>query len=130
MKKLKCILLVDDSQGDNRLHRMSIEEMNITERIVIAETGMEALDYIKDKKNVLPDLIFLDINMPHMNGWEFLAEYKKLDRVKNANIILVVLSGLADPDAINKSPEISQVSNFEIKPLTKRALKDIIETYF
>ena len=130
MKKLKCILLIDDSGGDNRLHKMLIEEMQITDHVQIAEDRKEALDYIKDEKNILPDLVFLDINMPGMNGWEFLSEYKKLDRVKKANIILIVLSGVADPDAINKAPEIHQISNFELKPLTKRVLNNIMETYF
>lgn len=130
MKKLKSILLIDDNPADNRLNKIIIEEMGIAENIPTIENGNDALNYLKNVNNILPDLIFLDINMPGMNGWEFLAEYKKLDRIKKANIVLIVLSGISDPDAINKAPEISQISNFELKPLTKRVLKDILETYF
>jgi len=130
MKKLNCVLLIDDNPGDNRLHRILIEEMKIANQIQSVENGADALAYIKDSSKTLPDLIFLDINMPEMNGWDFLAEYKKLDRVKKANIVLIVLSGISDPDAINKAPEISQISNFELKPLTKRVLNDILRNYF
>ncbi|MEI6489791.1 MAG: response regulator [Bacteroidota bacterium] len=130
MKKLKCVLLIDDNSGDNRLHKILIEEMKIANQIHSVENGADALAFIKDSSKTLPDLIFLDINMPEMNGWDFLAEYKKLDRVKKANIVLIVLSGISNPDAINKAPEISQISNFELKPLTKRVLNDIIRNYF
>lgn len=70
-------MLVDDDDSTNYLHKIIIEEMRITEQISIARNGQEALDKISDhiKDDQCLDLIFLDINMPVMDGFEFLQEY-------------------------------------------------------
>ena len=82
--KLNCILLVDDDEPTNFLNQMVIEELDIAEQIRVAQNGQEALTYLKktgigDENFPLPDLILLDINMPAMNGWEFLERYRKLN---------------------------------------------------
>lgn len=66
-KKLNCVLLIDDDHEDNRFHQIIIEEMNMAEKIEFALNGLEALDFLA-KQDHIPELIFLDINMPKMNG--------------------------------------------------------------
>ena len=130
MKKLNCVLLVDDNPADNHYHKIIIEEMEIAESVVCVENGFEALAYLNDENNILPQLIFLDINMPKMNGWEFLEEYKMLDPGKKSKIIIIILSTSANPADIRKSQEIEDVSNFETKPLTTESIENILDHYF
>ena len=130
MEKLNCVLLIDDNPADNRYHQIVLEDMKIVESIYSVENGFEALEYLTNEKSVMPQLIFLDINMPKMNGWEFLEEYKKLDpKIKN-NIVIVILSTSANPADIRKSQEIDDVSDFETKPLTVESIENIIDHYF
>ena len=81
MKKLECILLVDDNVNDNFVHFMTIKETDTTKQIKTARDGKKALEYL-DKVKVspeeypFPDLIFLDLAMPGMNGYEFLDKIK------------------------------------------------------
>ena len=130
MKKLKCILLIDDNPADNRFHQLLIEEMNIAEDIQMVENGLDALGFLKKENQIIPELIFLDINMPKMNGWEFLEEYKKLPSHIKAKIVIIMLSTSANPKDISRSQEIAEVSNFETKPLTQEAVENILEHYF
>ena len=71
-------MLIDDDDDDNFFHQMVLNEVDVANKVQVAESAFEALDYLREGKQI-PELIFLDINMPKMNGWEFLNEYKKLD---------------------------------------------------
>jgi CheY-like chemotaxis protein len=87
-KKLNCILLVDDDTEDNHYHKIVLDDMHITTQVEIARDGIEALQYLTKENQITPELIFLDINMPRMNGWEFLEAYEKLtDAQKEGKII-------------------------------------------
>jgi CheY-like chemotaxis protein len=132
-KKVNCILLIDDNTDDNFIHERVIKKNNSANIIVAEQSGMAALAYIKEKKfhkNAHPDLIFLDINMPGMNGWEFLQEYNKLD-VKLQNIIIIVMLTTSDnPDDKAKAKKLNILSDFKTKPLTKEMLDEIMDKYF
>jgi CheY-like chemotaxis protein len=87
MKKEKSFLLIDDSKATNFFNRKIIEKVECVEEVFIAEKGKQALTYIQS--GVIPELIFLDINMPVMNGWEFISEYTKLDKKYKGSIIVL-----------------------------------------
>jgi len=129
-KKLNCILLVDDDNDDNYYHQIIISEMNIANHIDTVGNGIEALDYLKKENQILPDLIFLDINMPKMNGWEFLEQYKHLSKVQKAKIVILILSTSANPDDIKRSKEIQELTGFESKPLSKELMTEILQQHF
>ncbi|MES2848254.1 MAG: response regulator [Bacteroidota bacterium] len=128
-KKFKSILLIDDNAADNRYNQIILEEMNIVDDIKIAESGLEALKILDTNDNAQPELILLDINMPKMNGWEFLEAYKKLHVDEDDKKIVVVLTTSMNPEDKKKAGEISGVSEFNIKPLTPEMLEKIIEKY-
>ncbi len=129
-KKLNCILLVDDDADDNFYHKIIIDEMNIVDKVDTAMNGLEALAYLKSEDQTPPDLIFLDLNMPKMNGWEFLNEYKHLSAAKRAKVLILILSTSANPDDIKRAKEIKDVMGFETKPLSKELLLEILTEKF
>jgi len=128
--KLKCILLIDDDDDDNFFHKMVIDEMNITEHVQVAYNGLEALDFLKDESKPRPDLVFLDINMPKMNGWEFLEANKKLTEGQKAKFMVVMLTTSSNPEDKKRAQQYAEVGDFNPKPLTKETLKVILERYF
>jgi CheY-like chemotaxis protein len=130
MKKLKCILLVDDNDADNNYHRIVIEEMEIVEHIEIAMNGFDALKYLRDGNHAPPELIFLDINMPAMNGWEFLEEYKELDESRKARMTIIMLTTSNNPEDRKRAERINEITAFTVKPLTDEALRKILTENF
>lgn len=128
-KKFKSILLIDDNAADNRYNQIILEEMNIVDNIEIAESGTEALKILDNDGHPLPELILLDINMPKMNGWEFLEAYKKLQLNEQEKKIVVVLTTSMNPEDKKRASEISDISEFNIKPLTPEMLEKIIAKY-
>jgi len=128
-QKLNCVMLVDDNEDDNFFHKIVLKETGIAEHIKVAESGFEALDFLKNE-NKIPELIFLDINMPKMNGWEFLEEYRKLNDEQKARVIIIMLTTSLNPADRKKALVIPEVDGFETKPLTHETLSEIIERHF
>ena len=132
--KLNCILLVDDDEPTNFLNKMILEDVNCAQTIEVADSGIGALEYLKHAgpkgDPTAPDLIFLDINMPAMNGWEFLERYSSLEKEKKANVVIVMLTTSLNPDDRAKANNIPDVSGFETKPLTQEKLDAILKKYF
>ena len=126
-------MLIDDNKDDNFYHERIIRKNNSADTVITKQSGAEALEYLKSKnlqESAHPDLIFLDINMPGMNGWEFLEEYHKLDREFQSKIVVVMLTTSENPDDRTKAKEFDTLSDFKTKPLTKEMLNDIIDKYF
>ena len=126
-------MLVDDNEDDNFFHEREIKKVNLTTVIVAKNTGIEALEYLKlnkEKENHHPDLIFLDINMPGMNGWDFLEQYNLLDKEIESNAIIIMLTTSENPDDIIRIKSWSFVSDYIIKPLTKEIMEGVIKKYF
>ncbi|MEI7898164.1 MAG: response regulator [bacterium] len=138
MKKLNCILLVDDDSSDNFLNRRAIEKAGITDHIEISLNGREALEFLTAKNDrwnsrhsyPQPELIFLDINMPVMNGWEFLKEHQKLEDFQKGKVVLMMLSASINP-ADRITAELKLGSDcFQSKPLTVGVINKIMMKYF
>src|SRR5215831_9893611 len=99
-KKLSCILLIDDDEPTNFLNKLTITENGYADYVQVVPGGQEALDYLTNSGPFntteddfpRPELIFLDINMPSMDGWEFLEHYKKLKQSEIEKIIMVMLT--------------------------------------
>ncbi|AXX16160.1 response regulator [Leptospira borgpetersenii] len=128
-QKLKCILFIDDNQDDNFFHERVIRKGNYAETVTTKQSGQDALDFLKNKSEnpePFPDLIFLDINMPGMNGWEFLEEYKKLDQALQTSTIIVMLTTSENPDDRNKFSQFGTTSDFKTKPLTNLMMDEIL----
>jgi CheY-like chemotaxis protein len=136
--KINCILLIDDDEPTNFLSQMIIEEADCATEIQIANNGSQAIDYLTSLgtstsgQNTYPrpDLIFLDINMPAMNGWEFLQKYNSLEKEHKGNIVIIMLTTSLNPDDRLRSKDFPDVSGFENKPLTRAKLEALLKKHF
>jgi CheY-like chemotaxis protein len=129
-KKLKSILLIDDDEPTNFFSSLLIEDANCTENILIAESGQRALGLLKSEALPKPDLIFLDINMPAMDGWEFLEKYRQLPKDLQGKIVIIMLTTSLNPDDREKASKIKEISGFETKPLTPELIDSVLQKYF
>jgi CheY-like chemotaxis protein len=128
-KKLNCIMLIDDNSDDNYFHQRLLKKTDAANHIQITDSGFVALDYLSGE-SLIPELIFLDINMPKMNGWEFLEEYSKLNENKKARQVIIMLTTSLNPADEKKAQSLSVISGFESKPLTAEKLQKILERFF
>jgi CheY-like chemotaxis protein len=129
--KLNSVLLIDDSEIDNLVNRKVVERMNIAFNIHVRNSANSAYDFLKslsDNHNSdIPELIFLDIRMPDIDGFGFLELFKNLsDRVKQ-NCKIVMLSSSIDLDDFNKAMQCPYVIHFLNKPLSKEAFLEIAQ---
>lgn len=128
MSKINSILLIDDDQINNFINKRIIGKLEITDNVSIASNGEEALDYIQKyckKSGNCPELIFLDINMPVMNGFEFLNEFKNIDLNNKNQVKIIVLTTSSNPGDMQKLKQYS-IKGFLNKPLTEKKILEII----
>jgi CheY-like chemotaxis protein len=126
-------MLIDDNPDDNFFHERVIRRGNAAKVVVIKESAVDALTYLKAKDEhdqPHPNLIFLDINMPGMNGWEFLKEYEKLDKNLQSELVVVMLTTSNNPDDLASGKTRNSLFGFRTKPLTKQMLNDILDQYW
>ncbi|MCV9385837.1 response regulator [Reichenbachiella ulvae] len=132
-KKLNCIMLVDDNPDDNFFHQRVIKRNKSADHVVVCQSAQEAIDYLKNQELdgwIKPDMIFLDINMPGMSGWEFLEVYEDLILSDKNHVIVVMLTTSENPDDIQKADGISHVASYHAKPLSKELLDELISKHF
>ena len=122
------VLLIDDDEINNFTVEAVLETVDFIEEYEFKENGWDALDYLREceKKGIFPDLIFVDINMPEMDGHEFIERYEALFWGQHPNTKVSMLSSsLSESDRL-KSLSYSSVSEYAYKPLTKEKLTIIM----
>jgi len=122
--RFKTCLLIDDNYIDNFVTRKILESGNFVEEIVVRQSPGDAIEALKIGA-VTPDVIFLDIRMPMMSGFEFLEEYDKLSIANKENIKIYMLSSSLDPTDMKQSVLNKYISNYIHKPITHKALDDL-----
>ncbi|AUD02959.1 response regulator [Spirosoma pollinicola] len=132
-KPIRCILLVDDDPDDNFLHQLIIDESELCEQVRISDSGPNALQYLTVTDHpdyVRPDVLILDINMPGMNGFEFLEEYDKLDSQLKSSIVVLMLTTSLNPNDKHKASLWTDIKAYRTKPLTSAMIQEIVNTHF
>lgn len=132
-KQIQCIMLVDDDPDDNYIHQLVIDEWGHCEAVRVVENGTDALGYLSDAKApgyIRPEVILLDINMPGMNGFEFLDEYHKLADNLKSHVVVMMLTTSLNPTDAHRAGQFDEVTGYRNKPLTKAMLDDVLAQYF
>ncbi len=125
MRSPKSILLVEDDRVDAMTVKRALKEIKVTNRLDIVNNGEEALTFLKNSENKKPGIILLDLNMPRMNGIEFLKIAKKDERLKKIPVIVLTTSK-EDQDKVDSFN--LGVSGYMIKPVDYRKFVEVVKT--
>ena len=128
MKKIDLACIVDDDPIFVYGAKRMLELANFCNGFLVFNNGHDALFKLKaliKSGEELPDLILLDLNMPIMDGWQFLDNFTKIKLEKK--IIIYIVSSSIDPVDIEKSKEYEAVSNFVVKPISFNKIKELME---
>ncbi|GAB1444960.1 response regulator [Flammeovirgaceae bacterium] len=127
-RAIDIVMLVDDNDTDNFISKRIIEITGFSKRVEVKNSGKSALDYIKENQNnseELPNIIFLDINMPIVDGFVFLYEFEKFNELVKNKCKVIILSSSDNKRDIDKIVNNNHVIKFITKPLTEVALEEI-----
>lgn len=130
MTKPFIICIVDDDEIYQFTVTRTIERHNLARKILIFSDGEEALDFMIDNvgnNHNLPDIIFLDINMPVMDGFQFMEEYVKLKPHVGKKVTIYMVTSSVDPVDVDRAKKISEISDYLIKPIKPDQLTSIID---
>ncbi|MBX2915733.1 MAG: response regulator [Cyclobacteriaceae bacterium] len=128
IKTIDLVLLVDDNDTDNFISKRIIEITKFARRVEVKSSGKGALDYLKQHQHEpenIPNLIFLDINMPIVDGFVFLYEFEKFNELVRSKCKVIILSSSDNKRDIDKIVNNNHVIKFITKPLTEVALDEI-----
>jgi CheY-like chemotaxis protein len=138
MKKLSGVLLIDDDDTTNFLNQRLLDRMKVTDHVRTFVNGKQAFDYLYNVSNnnyeqenneyFKPELIFLDINMPVMDGFEMLELYERLDSSFRKNIIMAVLTTSTHPQDTSSSKRYN--AEYLTKPLTTEKVNALLKKHF
>jgi CheY-like chemotaxis protein len=127
-KKYRSVMLIDDNEIDNLINQKMIEAASMTEHIYVHTGAKSAIEFLRNMEKldladkVLPDVIFLDIDMPLMDGFQFLDEFEKLTTSTKKKCKIVMLTSSINPQDFNRSKKYLNVKLYLNKPLTHESL--------
>jgi CheY-like chemotaxis protein len=130
-KKYRTVMLIDDNEIDNLINQKMIEAASITENIYTHTGAKSAIEFLKNMEKldvsdkVLPDVIFLDIDMPLMDGFQFLDEFEKLSGATKGKCKIVMLTSSINPQDFNRSKKYDNVKLYLNKPLSHESIQSL-----
>lgn len=127
--KTPIIALVDDDQIFQLTASRTIKSTQLTDRILQFENGEDALEFLKinsGNADLLPDYIFLDINMPIVDGWMFLEDYTHLKTKLSKNILIYMVSSSIDPRDMTRAKQNQEIRQYIIKPVTREKFIELL----
>jgi CheY-like chemotaxis protein len=126
MQHFNKVLLVDDDAATNFLAELAFQNLNIANEITIASDGYIASEWLK--QNNCPDVIFLDIRMPRMDGFDFLEMLTEMNACKQVKVVMLTSS--TRPEDKAKAFSYNVVVDYIEKPLTEQVIQKIASTHF
>lgn len=134
MSVISCALLVDDDDTTNYLNQRLLERLAITDTVLVAGNGLEALDLLHTHCDLptsptCPALILLDMKMPRMNGFEFLQAYAQRPRRQDPPVVIIMLTTSLNPGDVAKMQNLP-IAGYLTKPLTSEKVTQIMQEHF
>tara|TARA_R110002049_G_scaffold3502_1_gene26228 strand:+ start:5065 stop:5469 length:405 start_codon:yes stop_codon:yes gene_type:complete len=132
MKQLNSILLIDDDMVTNFLNKNLINNLAIAQEVLTFKNGQEALSFFQNgdsEKKESIDLIFLDLNMPIMDGYQFMDNYHQLEANKKTAKIVALIAENTEKPAEEIARQLG-VNDYFSKPITKEKLSLILQKHF
>lgn len=132
MKKIKKILVIDDDHINNIIFEKLSTFAGFAEEIVSFNSAVDGLDYlqnIQENGEEPPNIIFLDIRMPIVNGWEFLERFSVFRGICFKNTSIYMLTSSSSQSDVNKAKNFAIVNDYIVKPLTIEVLKKLKEKH-
>jgi CheY-like chemotaxis protein len=130
MNKIKNVCIVDDDELFQFVMRQHLERLEMVENIHKFNDGEQALNYIKSniqQPEHLPELILLDVNMPYMDGWQFMREYIQLELPAGVSIKIYILSSSTHENDLQKAKEFPILAGYLVKPIGKQLIQQILK---
>lgn len=130
MTPMKNIYLIDDDKLFIFLTKKTIQSTTFAVNVKEFGDGQEAIDYLEDiggNPELLPDMIFLDLSMPVMDGWDFINEFTKLAAGFKNKPKLYIFSSSISPHDIERAKQYDVVADFLIKPLSKEKIIELLQ---
>jgi CheY-like chemotaxis protein len=127
------IAIIDDDAIFQFIGKRFIESFESVNKTLIFSDGKDAIDFLYSKVNdtdKLPDIIFLDINMPVMNGWQFLNRYIKFKSEIEKKIMIYIVSSSNNPDDVIQAKSILEVTDYLIKPINRDKYASILNSFY
>ncbi len=131
MKKIDVACVIDDDEIYTFTIKRLIDKSQIASKTLYFENGQLAIDFFKEflhQAADLPDLILLDINMPVLDGWQFMDEFIKLSPHINKRITVYMVSSSVDQADIDKAKSYNQISDFIVKPVSAAMFRKMTES--
>ena len=128
---MAIIALVDDDSIFQFTATRLLESSKLAQNILHFENGAEALTFLREKalqKELLPDYLFLDINMPFVDGWMFLEDFTTLKSSLAKDISIYMVSSSIDPRDLNRAKSFSEVTDFIIKPISLERFQELLKS--
>lgn len=128
MARFEQVLLVDDNEIDNFINERIITSSGFSANVTVKFSADAALDYLRevsDDPSRIPDVIFLDLNMPVKDGFGFLADYANISDAVKSKAKVIVLSSSISPDDINRASVNPHVFKYLNKPLSEKYLEAV-----
>ena len=130
---VKSILLVDDDESTNFINSVFIKKLDIDVDVYKALNGAEGLEILEESigdHDFFPCLIILDINMPVMNGWTFLDNYKKLSPSIKNNCVIVMTTVSEDEKDLIRANKNQDIKEYFQKPMSDEKFSTLLNEYF
>ncbi len=131
-RKYQNVMLIDDNEIDNLINQKMVEAAAITQNIFTHSGAKSAIEFLRNAEklakaaaSLLPEVIFLDIDMPLMDGFQFLDQFDKLSAETKKYCRIVILTSSINPQDMNKAKSYPYVKKFLNKPLNQDALKSL-----